>query len=242
MGIDQYMQQAQALLLTAFPGRLVCLGLQGSFARGEATERSDIDLVVILDQVDLADILTYRRVLDQLPARERSCGFFSGKGELMAWDRGELFQFYHDTRPCYGDLEFLRPLLDRRAVERALHTGACAVYHGCVHNLLHARSAGALGALYKQTFFLLQAKCWLERGTYCHSAGELLGRLTGTDRAVLERREGLRRGERVTEEALLPRSDALLAWARGIIGTYGEDSGRPSAETERRDADDTGSQ
>ena len=160
----------------------------------------------------------------------------------MAWDRGELFQFYHDTRPFYGDLEFLRPLLDRRAVERALRTGACAVYHGCVHNLLHARSASALGALYKQTFFLLQAKCWLERGTYCHSAGELLERLTEADRAVLERREALRRGERVTEEALLPCSDALLAWARGIIGTYGEDSSRPTAETERRDADDTGSQ
>ena len=64
MDIDQYMQQAQTLLLTAFPGRLVCLGLQGSFARGEATERSDIDLVVILDRVELADILTYRRVLD----------------------------------------------------------------------------------------------------------------------------------------------------------------------------------
>ena len=237
MDIDQYMNQAKALLLAAFPGRLVCLGLQGSFARGEAGPDSDIDLVVILDRADLADILTYRRVLDRLPERERSCGFFSGKEELMAWDRGELFQFYHDTRPCYGDLEFLRPLLDRRAVERALHTGACAICHGCVHNLLHARSAAALKALYKQAFFLLQARCWLERGIYCRSAGELLGSLTRADRTILERREALRRGERVTEESLVPLSEALLVWARGVLGTYREE-GRPAAGTERRDADD----
>ena len=219
MDIDQYMAQAQALLLAAFPGRLVCLGLQGSFARGEAGPDSDIDLVVILDRVDLEDILTYRRVLDQLPARERSCGFFSGKGELMAWDRGELFQFYHDTRPCFGDLEFLRPLLDRRAVERSLHAGACAIYHGCVHNLLHGQSAGTLGALYKQTFFLLQAKCWLERGTYCRGARELLEHLAGADRVVLERREALRRGEGLSQEMLLPYSKLLLEWARrGMAG------------------------
>ena len=228
MDIDQYMDQARERLLSAFPGRLVCLGLQGSFARGEAGPDSDIDLVVILDRVELEDISAYRLVLDQLPERERSCGFFSGKGELMAWDRGELFQFYHDTRPCFGDLEFLRPLLDRRAVERALHTGACAVYHGCVHNLLHAQSAAALGALYKQTFFLLQAKCWLEQGIYCPDARGLLEHLMGTDRAVLERREALRTGDGPSQETLLPCSGVLLDWARQVMAGDGE--GAPSRE------------
>ena len=92
MDIPQYMEQAQRLLLEAFPDRLVCLGLQGSYARDEATEKSDIDLVVILDRVAAADLLVYRDILNQLPEREKSCGFFSGKGELMAWDRGELFR------------------------------------------------------------------------------------------------------------------------------------------------------
>ena len=228
MDIDQYMAQAQALLLAAFPGRLVCLGLQGSFARGEAGPDSDIDLVVILDRVDLEDILTYRRVLDRLPARERSCGFFSGKGELMAWDRGELFQFYHDTRPCFGDLEFLRPLLDRRAVERALHAGACAIYHGCVHNLLHGQSPAALGALYKQAFFLLQAKCWLEREIYCPSARELLEHLAGADRRVLERREALRLGGEISQRDLLPYSEPLLEWARRGMAERGGEGALPT--------------
>ena len=38
----------------------------------------------------------------------------------MAWDRGELFQFYYDTRPYAGDLEFLRPLVGRDAAEKPL--------------------------------------------------------------------------------------------------------------------------
>ena len=76
MEISHYMAMARDLLEAAFPGRLVCLGLQGSYARGEATDRSDIDLVVILDRVELADVLIYRDILDRLPEREKSCGFF----------------------------------------------------------------------------------------------------------------------------------------------------------------------
>ena len=79
MEISHYMAMARDLLEAAFPGRLVCLGLQGSYARGEATGRSDIDLVVILDRVELADVLIYRDILDRLPEREKSCGFFSGR-------------------------------------------------------------------------------------------------------------------------------------------------------------------
>lgn len=217
MEIAAYMTQARDLLLTSFPGRLVCLGLQGSYARGEATAQSDIDLVVILDQVEMADILRYKTVLDALPERERSCGFFSGKEELLAWDRGELFQFYHDTRTYYGGLEFLRPLLNRHAVERALHTGACAIYHGCIHNLLHGGDREMLRELYKPALFLLQAACWLEQGIYCSSAGELLTHLEGADRKILERRTAVQMGGGADAEQFLRDSEALLSWAKGLI-------------------------
>ncbi len=224
MEIRQYMEQAQSLLLRAFPERLICLGLQGSYARGEATEESDIDLVVILDRVGMEELLTYRRILDQLPKRERSCGFFSGKGELMAWDRGELFQFYYDTRPYWGDLEFLRPLLGRQAVVRAVHTGACGIYHACVHNLLHTQSLEMLRELYKPVLFLLQAKCWLEEGIYCPEAHTLLAYLKGADRTVLEHRCDIRSGGAIPEEMLLPLSNHLMDWARQILTDYAEKS------------------
>ena len=43
---------------------LLFVGLQGSYARGEATEASDIDVVVVLDELYFADLLKYRDMLD----------------------------------------------------------------------------------------------------------------------------------------------------------------------------------
>ena len=39
-----------------FGGRIWFVGLQGSYGRGEATENSDIDMVVILDELTADDI------------------------------------------------------------------------------------------------------------------------------------------------------------------------------------------
>ena len=100
--IHAWLGQAQAGLQAAFGLRLRFLGLQGSYGRGEAREGSDIDLVVILDQVTEADWRTYREVLAGLPHPELACGFFSGAAELAGWDRADLFQFVHDTTPILG--------------------------------------------------------------------------------------------------------------------------------------------
>ena len=42
-----------------FGERVWFVGLQGSFARGEATETSDIDMVVILDELSPSDVANY---------------------------------------------------------------------------------------------------------------------------------------------------------------------------------------
>ena len=56
---------------------------------------SDIDVVVILDELSVADIETYNAMLDTLPHRELICGFLSGQKEIMAWEPSDLFQFIH---------------------------------------------------------------------------------------------------------------------------------------------------
>lgn len=61
-----------------FANRAWFVGLQGSYGRGEATESSDIDVVVILDELSAEDIQTYNDMLDTLPHRELICGFLSG--------------------------------------------------------------------------------------------------------------------------------------------------------------------
>lgn len=79
-------------LLHSFGDRIICLGLQGSYGRGEQTSTSDIDVVVILDRVSFSDLQTYRNILDTNGCREILCGFVAGKEELLAWEKYDLLQ------------------------------------------------------------------------------------------------------------------------------------------------------
>ena len=73
-----------------FSDRIWFVGLQGSYGKNEATESSDIDMVVILDELNSDDINTYNNMLDTLPHREKICGFISGKSELLKWESSDL--------------------------------------------------------------------------------------------------------------------------------------------------------
>ena len=90
--------------LARFGARVWFMGLQGSVRRGAATESSDIDFVLILDRLDTADLSAYRELVRSMPDSEKACGFVSGRKELLAWPRADLFQFYHDTEALYGML------------------------------------------------------------------------------------------------------------------------------------------
>jgi len=46
--VDEYIQQLILSMKNVFGGRLLYVGLQGSYLRGEATENSDIDIMVII--------------------------------------------------------------------------------------------------------------------------------------------------------------------------------------------------
>ena len=140
MEISAWMDGFLRALDDTFTNRVWFVGLQGSYGRGEATENSDIDVVVILDELTPSDIQIYREMLDRLPHRELICGFLSGKDELLCWEPSDLFQFYYDTKPIRGRLDELLPMLDAAAVDRAIKMGVCNIYHGCLHNMLHANS------------------------------------------------------------------------------------------------------
>lgn len=95
-----------------FGTRIAFVGIQGSYARGEAKEDSDIDMVLILDHLEPADLPRYREAVEELPERRLLCGFVSGLDELKCWDRADLFQFCHDTLPIRGSLEELLAVLE----------------------------------------------------------------------------------------------------------------------------------
>ena len=81
--INGWMNDFLQKLNDVFVNRVWFVGLQGSYGRGEATETSDIDVVVILDELSASDIQTYQDMLDTLPHRELICGFVSGKDEIL---------------------------------------------------------------------------------------------------------------------------------------------------------------
>lgn len=209
--IQEWMQQYIKAVRHAFGKRIVCIGLQGSQARGEATEQSDIDAVLILDSMDADDLVLYRNSVAPLPERDKLCGFVSGKEELLRWEKGDLFSFYYDVLPIYGSIDFLQPLIRREDIRSCVLTGACALYHACAHNLVHERSSALLTDLQKSAFFTLRAKHFYETGTFIKRRADLRPVLACKERALLETAP--------SEWELL--SNRMLSWASETIRQYG---------------------
>lgn len=74
-------------------GRVRLMGIQGSRARGEAGSGSDIDVVLLLDELSYGDAMRYRACVESLPERDKLCGFVAGEQELKSWPRSDSTSF-----------------------------------------------------------------------------------------------------------------------------------------------------
>ena len=198
----------------AFGNRVWFVGLQGSYGRGEATDTSDIDVVVILDEQSASDIQNYNAMLDALPHRELICGFLSGKDELLHWEPSDLFQFYYDTTPIKGSLDELLTVIDEAAIDRAIKIGACNIYHGCVHNMLHEKSEDILKGLYKSASFVVQAIVFKQTGKYIKHQSELRDVVSADERVIVDTFLSLKNGDAVEFGAM---SYTLFSWSKKWI-------------------------
>lgn len=214
MEIQAWMDDFTAAVRQAFGARVYCVGLQGSRARGEANEDSDIDVVVILDEWRQEDWPRYEAVLDGLTERDKVCGFVSGQRELLAWEPSELFGFYYDTVPWYGDLEALKARFGMEDARRAVRIGACGIYHACAHNRLYEKSEEMLRGLYKSVFFTLRAEYFCRTGAFIRTKSELLALTDGEAHAILAA------GMKDEDGSFDTQSERLLQWAGGLIRTY----------------------
>ena len=197
-----------------FENRVWFVGLQGSYSRGEATETSDIDIVVIIDELSATDIRTYNKMLDTLPHRELICGFLSGKKEIMNWEPSDLFQFCHDTTPIAGSLDKVMAVIDESAVNRAIKIGACNIFHGCVHNMLYEKSEDILRGLYKSASFVVQAIAFKQTGNYISHQKELLEVVSSDERGIVETFLNLKNGGTVDFNSM---SETLFTWSKKWI-------------------------
>jgi len=212
--ITVWMKNFLQTLNETFGDRVWFVGLQGSYGRGEATETSDIDVVVILDELSAVDIQTYNDMLDTLPHRELICGFLSGKKEIMNWEPSDLFQFYYDTTPIQGSLDELLAVIDESAVNKAIKIGACNVYHGCVHNMLHEKSEDIVKGLYKSASFVVQAIAFNQTGKYIKHQSELRNIVSNDERVIVDVFLDLKNGGAVEFNLM---SEILFAWSKKWI-------------------------
>lgn len=213
--INSWLKVFQEKLITLFGNRIKFFGLQGSYGRGEQTAGSDIDVVIILDEVSFKDLQLYQSMLDSFKEHDMICGFVSGERELMNWEKSDLLQLVLDTKPIIGSLEHLQNLFSDEDIRRSVLTGACNLYHACSHNFLHAKDSNMLVGLYKAARFTVRMKHFLDTGSYISSMKLLSEHVTDKDRTILNIASSEFQEKDFTEYSRI-----LIEWASEIITEY----------------------
>ena len=203
-------------LRDAFGARLVYLGLQGSYARGEADERSDLDVMCVLEGLSAADLDAYRQIIQGLPWAEKACGFICGREELAAWNPLEIACLLRSTQDWVGSLKALVPESTREDLRRYVQLSAGNLYHELCHRRIYrgaARSVEALPGCGKMALYILQALALLETGSFPRTMAELTTLPSALDAQVAARVLELRRGDAPHEQDF----SLLLDWCRQAL-------------------------
>lgn len=179
---ENYIAQLTKDLHEALGERLVYVGLQGSYLRGEANENSDIDIMVVIDDMQVSDMDLYRTAIFKLEEPEKSCGFIVGKEELAHWNPLEICHVLHTTRDYYGKLEELVPAYTEQDIWNFVNMSVNNLFHEICHRYIHRsreRNVAALPGSYKGVFFILQNLHFLKQGEFMQTKQ---GTFEGTDR------------------------------------------------------------
>lgn len=215
--IDQYISQLTRRLQQSFGPGLLYVGLQGSYLRGEATENSDIDVMVVLDELTAARMDQYREVLQSLGHFDKACGFLCSREDLAHWNPLEICHLLHTTKDCFGDLRSLTPDYADEDVRSFIKLSIGNLYHELCHRYIYRgpeKSAAGLPGTFKGVFFILQNLHYLRTGSFVQTKKDLLPLLEGKDKTVLQRSLELSRGETF---AFAESFDLLLTWCQETL-------------------------
>lgn len=180
ISIDIYVEELTAELKNAFGGRLLYVGLQGSYLRGEANENSDIDIMAVIDNLTVEDLKAYKKAVMTVGDYDKSCGFICGREELKNWNVLEICHLLHTTKDCFGSLKELVPSYSKADVVNYIKMSIGNLYHELCHRYVHAdRESNILyfSQTCKGVFFILQNLQYLKSGTFYPTKKELLEHL-----------------------------------------------------------------
>ena len=217
MDIQVYLGRLISGLTHTFGGRLLYVGLQGSYLRGEATEASDIDVMVIFDEIDVPTLDAYRELLISVGYYDLSCGFVCGRADIEAWNTLEVCHLLHTTRDLYGRLADFVPAYSREDVIQYVKVSVGNLYHELCHRYIHAsrdKSQACLAASCKSVFFIMQNIHFLQTGCFVATKKELLNALEVEDREILVLSLGLADGEAIDFDKAFT---GLLRWCQGTL-------------------------
>lgn len=175
--IEDYIESLTTELKTCFGDRLLYLGLQGSYLRGEATKDSDIDIMVILENMTVTDLENYRKILVKVGDYEKSCGFICGREEMQHWNPLEVCQLLHTTKDYHGKLEDYLPSYTAEDERNYVKLSLGNLFHELCHRYIHAdreRNISAFPYTCKSVFFILQNMHYLSSGDFLLTKQELL--------------------------------------------------------------------
>jgi len=184
-----YVSRLTGLLQGEFGSRLLYVGLQGSYLRGEASDSSDIDVMVILDDLRVPDLERYRTMIGSLEEPDKSCGFICGKTDMANWNPLEIFHVLNSTKDYYGALQELVPAYSETDIRNFVKISLNNLYHEICHRYVHADQSANITGLpgsYKSVFFILQDLYYLENHKFVQTKAQLLPLLSGQNHAVLE--------------------------------------------------------
>ncbi len=224
--INEYCQRLATALLTEFQEKVCYIGLQGSWLRGEATQTSDIDIMVILETLSTEEMDRYRSIIASLGNFEKSCGFICSKADLHHWNPLEVCQLRHTTKDIYGKLDdFLPPwtMLDEvNYIKLSLNNLYHALCHGYIYDDRN-KLARKLPQYYKSAFFILQNTHFWETNHFIQTKCELLEQLQGNDKVVIEVLLSMLSGAPCDFEVHYP---LLLGWCQEKMAYLADDKTR----------------
>ena len=220
LNAERYLYHITNALLEKLDERLLYVGLQGSYLRGEATEESDIDIVVFIEKITPEDLITYRNIISALDEPAKSCGFICGREELQHWNPLEICNFLHGTMDYFGDITRYVPAYTESDVVNFIKLSASNLYHEITHRYVHAdvnRNREALPHSYKNVFFILQSVYYLKTGVFYRTKQELLTVLSNEDKDVMMIAMELPDRDEYDVDAVFQR---LFTWCQRVLTDF----------------------
>lgn len=185
--MENYTTALLNMMQITFGERFLYMGLQGSWLRNEQHDNSDIDIMIIIDNMTAEDLKQYKNILISIGDYERSCGFICGKEELALWNPLEICHLLHTTKDIYNVLADFLPPFTTEDTKNFIKLSIGNLYHELCHRYVHSdrdKNKELLPMTCKSLFFIMQDLIYLETGIFYNSKSELLTALEGENKDV----------------------------------------------------------